>query len=1339
MRAIERGAVFSFLTVFVLRAALAAAPEQVPGDWLARVAQQIRAGEYDFSEQPDGSLSAPNRSHDLRSIVDPRGVGVESRTRGREAFHLRLALTGWGRPEAMLPAGAGELRLEGGRASVARQAGIEERFVNDERGLRHEIRISSPPIGGTGPLTLSFAVGGSVLLFGTGEAGFLATDAAAGPVLRCSAPSARDGSGRDLPARLRIEPGRVLLEIEDEAAAFPLTVSVSMTSPAWSAESNQPSASFGYSVATAGDVDGDGHSDVIVGAYQYDNGQPDEGRAYVFLGSASGLAATAASIVESNQAGAEFGISVSAAGDVDGDGHADVIVGAHRYDNGQNDEGRAYVYRGSAAGLVSTSAWTAEGNQAGSEFGWAVSGAGDANGDGFSDVMVGAFRYDNGETDEGRAFLYLGSATGLAATPAWTAEGGQEAAGFAYSVATAGDVNGDGRADAIVGAIEYDNEQIDEGRALVFLGSASGLGTTPAWTAESDQAMARFGSSVATAGDVNGDGYSDVIVGAIDYDNEQIDEGRAYVFLGSAAGPAGTSAWTAESDQAFAHFGSSVSTAGDVNGDGFSDVVAGAYLYDNGQTDEGRVYVYLGSSSGPVEPPAWTAESDQASARFGSSVSTAGDVDGDGYAEVIVGAPRYDAGQTDEGRAFVYSGSGVGLRATAAWTGESDQAEASFGYSVSTAGDVNGDGFSDVIVGAPGFDNGQADEGRAYVYTGSPSGLVTVPSWTAEGNQAGASFGSSVATAGDVNGDGFSDVIVGASLYDDVRPDAGRAAVYLGSSSGLDALPDWIVGSGQANAHFGHSVATAGDVNGDGYSDVIVGANLFSNAQSFEGRAFVFLGSNVGLAPTPAWTAESNQAAASFASSVATAGDVNGDGYSDVIVGAPAFDNGQASEGRAFVYLGSPAGLPATPAWIAESDQSGAELGSSVATAGDVNGDGYSDVIVGAHQYDDRETNEGRAYVFLGAAAGPGTVPAWTAESAQAGASFGASVATAGDVNGDGYSDVIVGADRYDNGETGEGRATVYLGSASGLATAPGWIAEGDQVGAALGASASSAGDVNGDGFSDVIVGAGESEGGQAGEGRAFLFFGGGGDGLDRTPRQARADGSAPIDLLGAIESGDSLRLRAVGRTPAGRGIVRLEWELKPLGTPFTGTGLELSAEVDTGVPMGSLGSRHDGFDEIVSGLLPSGVFRWRVRIASDDPRFPRSRWLVLPGNNVTETDVRTIGCFEPPVDAIDIRFQGPAGDETTLSWSPDPDAVRYDAVRGELAFLPVGLGGAAEVCFGNLASPTLSDPAVPAVGSGYFYVVRGENSCGAGSYGNTHVNPGPASNGPARTTTTCP
>jgi hypothetical protein len=427
------------------------------------------------------------------------------------------------------------------------------------------------------------------------------------------------------------------------------------------------------------------------------------------------------------------------------------------------------------------------------------------------------------------------------------------------------------------------------------------------WAAQSDQAGAILGYSVASAGDVNGDGFDDVIVGARSYSNGQGDEGRALVYYGSADGPSVAPDWTAESDQTDAEFGTSVASAGDVNGDGFDDVIVGADAYDNGQFNEGRAYVYLGSGAGLSVTPDWTAESDQVGVYFGYSVASAGDVNGDGYGDVIVGAPYYGNGQTTEGRAFVYHGSSAGLSVTPDWTAESNQDYALFGNSVASAGDVNGDGYGDVIVGAVGYDNGQEDEGRAYAYQGSVAGLSMTPDWTAESNQVAALFGNSVASAGDVNGDGYSDLIVGAYAYDNGETDEGRAFVFEGSAAGLSTSPDWIAQSNRTVAYFGFSVASAGNVNGDGYGDVIVGAPQYTNGK-FEGKAFAYYGSAAGLSTTPDWTVEPNQIADDFAFSVASAGDVNGDGYGDLIVGAPFYDHGQIDEGAAFLYTGSAKG-----------------------------------------------------------------------------------------------------------------------------------------------------------------------------------------------------------------------------------------------------------------------------------------------------------------------------------------------------------------------------------------------------------------------------------------------
>jgi FG-GAP repeat protein/VCBS repeat protein len=416
---------------------------------------------------------------------------------------------------------------------------------------------------------------------------------------------------------------------------------------------------------------------------------------------------------ECNQVDASFGQAVSTAGDVNGDGYDDVIVGAPLYDHGQVTEGRAIVYYGSASGPSRTPAWTAEGDQQPAMFGYSVSTAGDVNGDGYDDVIVGAYQYSNGETLEGRAYVYHGSPSGLPTTPNWIDEGDQSLAGYGISVDTAGDVNGDGYDDVIVAAYAYDDDQVDEGRAFVYQGSPSGLSTTPAWTGESNQTSA-WVFSVGGAGDVNGDGYDDVILGSIYFDHGQHDEGRAFVYHGSGSGLSSTPDWTAEGDQTTATFGNSVGTAGDVNGDGYADVIVGANFYDNGQADSGRSFAYHGSPSGLATNPSWTARNPGAVDQFGHSVSTAGDVNGDGYDDAIVGALYGE-------RAFVFLGSESGLSIAPGYAPRGEQAEAQLGFSVGTAGDVDADGLADVIVGAPNYDHGQEDEGIALVYRGRPT------------------------------------------------------------------------------------------------------------------------------------------------------------------------------------------------------------------------------------------------------------------------------------------------------------------------------------------------------------------------------------------------------------------------------------------------------------------------------------------------------------------------------------------------------------------------------------------------------------------------------------------
>jgi hypothetical protein len=391
------------------------------------------------------------------------------------------------------------------------------------------------------------------------------------------------------------------------------------------------------------------------------------------------------------------------------------------------------------------------------------------------------------------------------------------------------------------------------------------------------------GYYLSPAGDVNGDGYSDVLVSVYNNVFGVSKDGRVQLFLGTGNGIGSAAAWTSEG-KGGTNYGESIGSAGDVNGDGYFDVVVGAPRFSNGEENEGAVFVYYGSPSGLDTNPSWIMEGNQANAFFGASVSTAGDVNKDGYADVVVGASYYDDGETNEGKVFVYLGSASGLAKTPYFTAQSDQVNAFFGKSVSSAGDVNHDGFGDIVVGAPGYDHGQLNEGRAYLYLGTYGGMTQAPAWTGESNQADASFGNSVACAGDLNGDGFSDVVVGANRFDDKMSNVGKLYVYMGSANGFSLYPDWTMTGNQIDGNLGISVNAAGDINGDGYGELIAGA-YSNNVQDPVGNVFIYYGSRTGVSSKNIILNKQNYPGVNLGLSVATAGDINGDGYADIMAG----------------------------------------------------------------------------------------------------------------------------------------------------------------------------------------------------------------------------------------------------------------------------------------------------------------------------------------------------------------------------------------------------------------------------------------------------------------------
>jgi hypothetical protein len=391
----------------------------------------------------------------------------------------------------------------------------------------------------------------------------------------------------------------------------------------------------------------------------------------------------------------------------------------------------------------------------------------------------------------------------------------------------------------------------------------------------------------------------------------------------------------------------------DVNGDGYADIALG----DNNQR---TAYVYLGGPSGVEASPATTlVDPKGTSEAFGESIAGAGDVNGDGYADLVVGAPVI--GQpTVAGSAYVYLGGPSGLASSpaATLTGMAGAADHWFGWSLAAAGDLNGDGYGDLVIGAP-------TSGRAYLYLGGESGLSTEPATILASADAMSRLGEAVACSGNANGGGEVVLAVGAPA---LQGGTGSLSLLAYGDSGLTSVATQ-PGPDGPGAYFGQFISNGGDINGDGYSDLAIGA---PNEGGGVGRAYVDFGGPSGLVTAPTGLNPPRGALRGFGDGAASAGDVNGDGYGDLIVGDLDVTSFHA---QVYIYLGSPDGIPSLPAvTLTDPTGQGGQFGVDFASAGDVDGDGYADVVVSSLGPSLGEPAV--VYIFSGGATGLSAVPA---------------------------------------------------------------------------------------------------------------------------------------------------------------------------------------------------------------------------------------------------------------------------------------------------------------------------------------------------------------------------
>lgn|GEM_PF-1977086 len=482
------------------------------------------------------------------------------------------------------------------------------------------------------------------------------------------------------------------------AMAFTAVTTVVAAPPDWAAASADEIFTgegeltwFGARALAIGDCDGDQIEDLLIAARFDSRGFFHNGRCTVYSGATNNVL----HVFDGEGDNDELGHRLDRIGDLDGDGRADILLGAYQH---ANSRGRVYAYSGRTGELLHV--WTGE--QDYSLFGWGLSNAGDTNGDGVNDVVISSVTYNGPGPASGAAYLYDGRTGALRFR--WVGETPGEQ--FGFRVAAIGDVDGDGRSDVAIGAPYNSENGTEAGKVSLYSGRTGELIRSYLGENPGDRLGERFCGDF----DLNGDNHSEVLIASVYFNSHGVGTGRVYLY----SGIDGSLMRTFDGERRGDQLGYRIRTFEDLDGDHVPEIVASALYADGNGVDSGSVYIYSGRTLNLM----YRYDGERANDRLGRVIQDIGDINNDGNNDFAIGSPFVSTPENgvEVGRAYVYSGRTGKLLLRITGEAAGDQ----FGYSIKPGGDVNGDGIPDFTVGAVYNDAGGPDAGRAYVFFGRP-------------------------------------------------------------------------------------------------------------------------------------------------------------------------------------------------------------------------------------------------------------------------------------------------------------------------------------------------------------------------------------------------------------------------------------------------------------------------------------------------------------------------------------------------------------------------------------------------------------------------------------------